>query len=121
MSQPINKNIISGNTISRKKKERKPRVYWTTDTQLAVKEFLNFDHSHLQAKLDKYIDTNGLTDPSSIEYLDDGYIAQLKGDNLRTNKDYERRADPSVLIDTSALRSKPEMLKGLPAPRLSYS
>jgi len=48
-------------------------------------------------------------------------IVQLNGDNVRINKDYERLADPAVLIDTSALRSKPEMLKGLPAPRLSYS
>jgi hypothetical protein len=48
-------------------------------------------------------------------------IVQLNDDNVLVNKDYERLADPAVLIDTSALRSKPEMLKGLLAPRVSYS
>lgn len=57
--------------------KKKQKIYWTEDTEAAVKEYLSLDFDHLSSKLDLYLKNQvelGKYDPT----IDDGYIAELK-------------------------------------------
>lgn len=57
--------------------KKKQKIYWTEDTEAAVKEYLSLDFDHLTSKLDAYLKSQielGKYDPT----IDDGYMAELK-------------------------------------------
>ena len=68
---PANTGTTVANSVEKKKKSK---VYWTQDTERAVKDFLNLDIVYLERKLDKYLIQRGELD----ETIDDGYVAELE-------------------------------------------
>ena len=68
----------TGNTIAQAAEEKKKqKIYWTEDTEAAVKEYLSLDFNHLSSKLGAYLKNQraeGVYDPT----IDDGYIEELK-------------------------------------------
>lgn len=74
MSQVL--EINTGQTISERTKKPQ-KVYWTEDTENAIKEYLALDFNHLSMKLETYIENiQKRTGPDVT--IDDGYIADLQ-------------------------------------------
>lgn len=72
--------------------KKKQKIYWTEDTEAAVKEYLSLDFDHLTSKLEAYLKTQielGKYDPT----IDDGYIAELRVriDKSRTDKNQAKK------------------------------
>ena len=72
--------------------KKKQKIYWTEDTEAAVKEYLSLDFDHLTSKLEAYLKNQielGKYDPT----IDDGYIAELRVriDKSRTDKNQAKK------------------------------
>lgn len=73
--------------------KEKQKIYWTEETEDAVKEYLALDYNHLQGKYDAYIKrqvASGNYDPT----IDDGHAAELQanikkslGDKVQLRKE----------------------------------
>lgn len=78
----IASDVSTGNTIVPiVEVKKKQKIYWTEDTEAAIKEFLSLDSKHLQGKYDAYVKAqteSGTHDPT----IDDGYAAELQS-NIR--------------------------------------
>lgn len=74
----LQSDVASGNTITLSADEikKKQKIYWTDETEAAVKEFLSLDLIHLQSKYNAYLKRqaeSGTHDPT----IDDGYAAEM--------------------------------------------
>lgn len=87
-------DVTTGNTIAPPLEVKdKQKIYWTEETESAVKEYLALDYNHLQGKHDAYIKkriASGDYDPT----IDDGHAAELKanikkslGDKVQIKKE----------------------------------
>ena len=78
--------------------KKKQKIYWTEDTEAAVKEYLSLDFDHLSSKLDAYLKSQielGRYDPT----IDDGYIAELKQRIEKSSSD-KTQAKKEVIFRT---------------------
>lgn len=64
----------TGSTVANKVEKKTSKIYWTEDTEDAIRDFLNLDVVFLERKLDKYLIERGELDES----IDDGYIAEME-------------------------------------------
>ena len=75
MSQQIDPNVNGNDTP--KKVKKKQKIYWTEDTEMAVKEYLALDYDHIASKMDSYLRQQMELD-SYDPTIDDGYMAELR-------------------------------------------
>ncbi len=96
--------IKTGNTLALvvEVEKKKQKIYWTEDTEAAVKEYLSLDFDHLSSKLDAYLKKQielGKYDPT----IDDGHMAELK---VRIDKSMsDRNQAKKELIFRSRIRT----------------
>lgn len=80
--------IKTGNTLALtvEIEKKKQKIYWTEDTEAAVKEYLSLDFDHLTSKLTVYLKSqkdSGKYDPT----IEDGYAAEMESKIRKSRSD----------------------------------
>lgn len=79
-AESINTGITQQHKVVKKKKRKKKKknVYWTEETEAAIKDFLNLDVVYLTKKLEKHQEKKKRYKIAADITIDDGYEADLK-------------------------------------------